>query len=100
MAVRWGRQIKRDIAHADPRIMDVKIMADSSAAGRWDTPEGGGLYCIGVGGALAGKPADILIIDDPVKGREEAESVTYRERAWDWWETWRSSGWPRAAWCA
>jgi predicted phage terminase large subunit-like protein len=86
MATRWGRQIKRDIAHADPRLLDVSIMADSSAAGRWDTPEGGGLYCIGIGGALSGKPADVLVIDDPLKGREEAESPVYRERAWDWWE--------------
>jgi predicted phage terminase large subunit-like protein len=87
MAVRWGRQIKRDIAHADRSVMDVKIMADSSAAGRWDTPEGGGLYCTGIGGALAGRPVDVLIIDDPVKGREEAESPVFRERAWEWWES-------------
>jgi predicted phage terminase large subunit-like protein len=87
MATRWGRQIKRDIAHADPRVMDISILADSSAAGRWDTPEGGGVYCIGIGGALTGRPVDVLIIDDPVKGREEAESPTFRERAWDWWES-------------
>jgi predicted phage terminase large subunit-like protein len=86
MATRWGRQVKRDIAHADPAVMDVRIMADSSAAGRWDTPEGGGIFCTGIGGALSGRPVDVLIIDDPVKGREEAESPTYRDRAWDWWE--------------
>jgi predicted phage terminase large subunit-like protein len=87
MATRWGRQIKRDIAHADRHVLDVQIMADSSAAGRWDTPEGGGLYCTGIGGALTGRPVDVLIIDDPVKGREEAESPVFRERAWDWWES-------------
>jgi phage terminase large subunit-like protein len=87
MAVRWGRQIKRDIAHADPRVMNVRIMADSSAAGRWDTPEGGGLYCTGVGGSLSGRPVDVLIIDDPVKDREQAESAVFRDRAWDWWES-------------
>ena len=86
MAVRWGRQILRDIRHAGPRLLDVSIMADSSAAGRWDTPQGGGVYCVGVGGALTGRPVDVLVIDDPVKGREEAESQVMRERAWDWWE--------------
>jgi predicted phage terminase large subunit-like protein len=86
IAVRWGRQIKRDIAHADRRTLDLHIQPDSSAAGRWDTPEDGGVYCVGIGGALAGRPVDVLVIDDPVKGREEAESDTYRERAWDWWE--------------
>lgn len=59
-AVRWGRQILRDLRSADRRIIDVRVMADSSAAGRWDTPEGGGLYCIGIGGALAGRPVDVL----------------------------------------
>ncbi len=85
MAVRWGRQIQRDIRHAGP-LLNIPIMADTSAAGRWDTPQGGGVYCTGVGGALTGRPCDVLVIDDPVKGREEAESETYRERAWDWWE--------------
>jgi predicted phage terminase large subunit-like protein len=87
LATRWGRQIKRDIGHADPRLMDIRIMADSSAAGRWDTPEGGCMVCTGIGGALAGKPVDIMVIDDPVKDREAAESATIRERAWEWWES-------------
>lgn len=87
-AVRWGRQIKRDVVHADPRVMNIRVMADSSAAGRWDTPEGGGLYCTGVGGALTGRPVTgVMVIDDPVKDREQAESQTYRERAWAWWES-------------
>lgn len=85
-AVRWGRQILRDIRHAPPRVLDITVMADSSAAGRWDTPQGGGVYCVGVGGALTGRPVDVLVIDDPVKGREEAESEAYQKRAWEWWE--------------
>ena len=60
MAVRWGRQILRDIRGADKRDLDVQIMPDSSAAGRWDTTAGGGVYCAGVGGALTGRPVDVL----------------------------------------
>ena len=86
MSVRWGRQILRDLRQADRRLLDVTVMADSSAAGRWDTPQGGGVYCVGVGGALTGRPVDVLVVDDPVKGREEAESEVLRERAWEWWE--------------
>jgi hypothetical protein len=41
---------------------------------------------VGIGGALTGEPVDILIIDDPFAGRADAESDTYRNRAWDWWE--------------
>jgi hypothetical protein len=39
---------------------------------------------VGVGGSLTGTPADIGIIDDPVKDAVEAESATYRARIWDW----------------
>jgi predicted phage terminase large subunit-like protein len=85
LATRWGRQILRDIRH-DPARLPIGVMPDSSAAGRWDTPEGGGIYCTGIGGPLAGQPADVLIIDDPHKGRAEAESPVYRDAAWDWWE--------------
>jgi predicted phage terminase large subunit-like protein len=85
LATRWGRQILRDVRQSGGQL-PIHVMPDSSAAGRWDTPEEGGLYCVGIGGALAGRPVDVLIIDDPHKGREEAESPVFRERAWDWWE--------------
>lgn len=39
----------------------------------------------GVGGALTGKGADLLIVDDPIKNAEQANSATYREKMWDWW---------------
>jgi predicted phage terminase large subunit-like protein len=45
----------------------------------------GGVYTTGVGGALTGRAVDLLIIDDPVKDRLQAESELYRERSWDWW---------------
>jgi predicted phage terminase large subunit-like protein len=85
MAVRWGRQILRDLRTAGSDA-PISVMADTHAAGRWDTPEGGGLFATGIGGALTGQRVDVLCIDDPVKDREEAESVIMRERAWEWWE--------------
>lgn len=45
----------------------------------------GGYKCAGVGGALTGRGADLLIIDDPFKDRKEAESPTIRDRVWDWY---------------
>lgn len=84
-AVRWGRQIKRDIeAYAD--VLGVRLMADSKAAGRWETTAGGGIVCVGIRGALTGKPLDVLIIDDPVKDRAAAESRVQRDTAWEFWE--------------
>ena len=44
-----------------------------------------GMTTAGVGGAITGRGADLLIIDDPVKSVEDAESQTYRDRAWEWW---------------
>lgn len=87
IAVRWGRDIKRDIALARAGELRITIRQDSSAAGRWDTPDGGGCYCVGIGGPLAGRPLDWLIIDDPVKDRAAAESETIRDSTWDWWES-------------
>jgi len=83
-AVRWGGDVKRDV-ETWPEL-GIHIRPDSRAAGRWHTREGGGIYCVGIGGALTGEPVDVLIIDDPFAGRAEAESTTYRDRAWDWWE--------------
>ncbi|WP_338182907.1 phage terminase large subunit [Jatrophihabitans sp.] len=84
-AERWGRQIKRDI-EAHPEL-GIVIRSDTNAAGRWETRQGGGLICVGISGGITGEPVDVLIIDDPVRGRAEAESKTYREAAWDWWES-------------
>lgn len=47
----------------------------------------GGMLAAGVGGALTGRGANLIIIDDPVKNREEADSATLRKKAWDWYTT-------------
>lgn len=84
MATRWGRIIKRDIE--DRPELGIRLRADSQAAGRWETDLGGGVYCVGIKGALTGRPVDVLVIDDPVKDRPAAESKIERGRAWDFWE--------------
>ena len=63
-----------------------KVAKDSSAANRWDVAgRGGGMQTAGVGGPFTGKGAHLLIIDDPVKGYEEAASETWRNKTWEWW---------------
>ena len=44
----------------------------------------GGLRAVGVGGGATGPGGDLIVIDDPIKSREEADSLTYRDRLWDW----------------
>jgi predicted phage terminase large subunit-like protein len=85
VARRWGRTIKNDIAqHGD--TLGLRVRDDTSAAHEWqlDGAEGG-VYCVGIGGALTGRPADVMIVDDPHKGRKEADSAVQRETVWDWW---------------
>lgn len=62
----------------------VQVREDERAKGHWRTKQGGGYVSVGVGGPITGMGANILILDDLVKNREEAESEIYRERIWDW----------------
>lgn len=83
-AERWGRWIRRMIeAHPD---LGIALAPDSRAVNRFETTEGGVVLSVGIDGGLTSEPVDLLIIDDPLKGRAEAESPTYRKRCWDWWE--------------
>ena len=63
---------------------DVRVAKDSSAVNRWNTNQGGTLLAAGVGGGLTGFGAHLLIIDDSVKGRKEADSPVYRQDQWNW----------------
>jgi len=63
---------------------DVRVADDSSARSAWDIAgHEGGMDAVGIGGAVTGKGAHLLVIDDPVKSRQEAESRLQRERVWE-----------------
>jgi hypothetical protein len=79
-------RLARDDIHTHTDALGLAIRPDVSSQHEWQIDgHAGGMYAVGIGGALTSRPADGLIIDDPVKGREQADSATYRERAWDWW---------------
>lgn len=84
-AERWGRWLRRMIRY-HPEL-GIQLMADSRAVDRFETTAGGSVVCVGIEGGITGEPADLIIIDDPVRGRAEAESPTYRQHAWEWWES-------------
>src|SRR3712207_1017966 len=87
LADRWGRRSRNILASEDYRaIFGFGVSADSSAANRWATERGGEYLAVGVGGPVVGNRADGIIIDDPVKGREEAESEPIRRRLRDWYK--------------
>lgn len=68
--------------------LGMTIAADRRSAGAWDlTGHRGGMYAVGVGGALTGRPADLLVLDDPVKNAKQVEKPEQRAALWRWWTT-------------
>lgn len=63
----------------------IRISAERNAASDWETEAGGGLRAVGVGGGITGMGGNLILIDDPVKSREEANSETYRNKTYDWY---------------
>lgn len=78
----------RDIVKKYGPELGINIRTDTSAKGEWVIDgHGGGMVCKGRGGALVGRPADLLILDDLIKNAEEAQSPTILEGIWDWYST-------------
>ena len=86
LAVRFGRKV-RDLI-ADPIYAEIfpntDLKQDSQAAGRWETSAGGEYFAAGVGAAMTGRGADLLIIDDP-HSEQDAMSNTAMESAYEWY---------------
>ena len=90
LAVGFGRKV-RNLVDQDVYteiFPGVGLQADSKAAGRWNTNRGGDYFAIGVGGAVTGKGADILIIDDPHSEQEAALAASNPEvydKVYEWY---------------
>ena len=86
LAADFGRQVRNIVAAREyANLFETKLAEDSRAANRWNTDAGGSYVAAGVGTAITGGGADILLIDDPVKDREEADSEIQRQKVWDWY---------------
>ena len=86
LAFRFGRKMKNLIDSPEYRknFPDVKLAFDSKAAGRWETNQGGEYFAAGVGGAITGRGADLLIIDDP-HSEQDALSESALDNAYEWY---------------
>ncbi len=78
LANRFSRKIRR-IA-----VNRLDLSKERKAAEEWETAAGGGVRAVGVGAGVTGFGAGLILIDDPVKSRAEAESANQRDRVWDW----------------
>ena len=90
LAVGFGRKVRNlvDTDHYHKIFPDLVLQADSKAAGRWNTSKGGDYFAIGVGGAVTGKGADLLIIDDPHSEQEAAIAETQPDiydKTYEWY---------------
>lgn len=84
LANRNGRAVRNAITN-HPEL-GLAIAPDHGAASEWSLHKHqGGLVSVGRGAGITGRPADLIIIDDPVKDRAEADSETIRDTCWDWW---------------
>lgn len=82
----WGRMARDLLEQHGQRLFDVRVRQDTAAADRWEiAAHGGGMVTAGIGGALTGRGAELAIVDDPIKNREEADSATRRQAVWDWY---------------
>jgi len=85
LAIRFGRKAKNLIDSEEyAKIFKTRLQEDSQAAGRWETAQGGEYFAAGVGGAITGRGADLLIIDDP-HSEQDAMSATAMENAYEWY---------------
>jgi len=86
-AASWGYKVRSVIQEYSSEL-GIEIAPDSSARDRWELKGySGGMITAGVGGAITGKGANILIIDDPVKNAEQAQSKRYREKTLEWYRS-------------
>jgi predicted phage terminase large subunit-like protein len=86
LAEKWGRRVRNLLNERGP-VLKLSVSEDNAAAGRWSVKQGGEYYSAGVGVGIAGFRADLAIIDDPVRSREDADSALVRERTWDWFKS-------------
>lgn len=93
LAASWGRLARDVLTEWGPEVAwqphgPAIVSQTSSAADHWELEGADGQYGVmhtaGVGGAITGRGCDLLIVDDPVKNMEDAQSATMREKAWSW----------------
>jgi predicted phage terminase large subunit-like protein len=89
LPMKFSRKVREVMRDPQYRAIfpDTQLDPDSQSVEAWNTTKGGGFTAAGVGGGITGKGAHILIIDDPIKNQEEADSILVRDKLWDWYQS-------------
>jgi predicted phage terminase large subunit-like protein len=85
LAQRWGRRV-RNLVDRHSKVLGIAVARDNAAAGRWALTQGGEYYAAGVGVGIAGYRADLAVIDDPIRSRQDADSEVVRDGIWEWYK--------------
>ena len=92
LAQKFGLNNRRKIEEFGQQIFGIQVSSENASKTNWDIEgSSGGMISAGIGGSITGQGADLLIIDDPIKNRKEAESQTYRDSIWSEWQDTLSS---------
>jgi predicted phage terminase large subunit-like protein len=85
----FGRRVRNFIADPVHQAIfpNCRLSEDSTAAHRFNTTAGGAYFAVGRGGPITGRGTDLLLIDDPIKDREEANSETIRRALHEWYRS-------------
>ena len=87
LAQRFGLANRRKIDEFGEEIFNIKVSSENASKTNCGIENySGGMISAGIGGSITGQGADLLVIDDPIKNRQEAESETYRDRIWHEWQ--------------
>lgn len=84
LAVDRGRDVRTLIRNTGNHY-NLQLAPGSESVQDWRLQTGGGIRSVGVGSGIAGTPGDLIILDDPHKNREEADSIVFRNRVYNWY---------------
>ncbi|MGW7932818.1 hypothetical protein BU107_06980 [Staphylococcus xylosus] len=88
LAEKFGRLNRNKFELFAQSIFDLELSSDKNAAKNWNICNHmGGMIATGIGGSITGEGADLLIVDDPIKNNEDAQSLTMRNKIWGEWES-------------
>lgn len=89
LATSFGRKVRNLVDTVEYRCLfpEIRLSNDQKAKGEWGTTSYGAYFAAGVGTGVTGRRADLAIIDDPIKGRQEADSETVRNSTWEWYKS-------------
>jgi predicted phage terminase large subunit-like protein len=87
LPISWSRSIREQLKTEEFRTLFPNgpvVSKIDAGAKAWSTEQGGGVRASGVGGSILGFGAQVVVVDDPIKGAEEADSPGLLEKNWDW----------------